>query len=128
MSAADTTTASFQTSVAESIASDDSFGEFIIPSEDSWAEFIIPDTSGEAPGYWGDVEEKGEGKQEEKVLEVTESSDEGLSNPESDSGDEALGWAPSGSSKEDKRDELEREKVEEEESRLLSAAEMVGRK
>lgn len=126
LSAADTTTASVQTSVAESIASDDSFGEFIIPSDDSWAEFIVPDTSGEAPGYWGDVEE-GEGEQE-KVLEEAESSNGGLSDPESDSGDEALGWAPSGSGKGDERDEIEKEKSDEEESRLLSAAEMVGRK
>ncbi|KAL0637684.1 hypothetical protein Q9L58_003244 [Maublancomyces gigas] len=66
LSAADTTMASLQTSVAESIASDDSFGEFIIPSEDSWGEFIIPDTSGEAPGYWGDVEEEAPSKEDKR--------------------------------------------------------------
>lgn len=104
MSAANITTVPFQTSVAESVARDDSFGEFIIPSDDSWTDFIVPDTSGEAPGYWGDVEEGGE---EEKVLEEAKSSNGGLSDPESDSGDEALGWAPPGSSKGDEKEEVE---------------------
>lgn len=103
-------------------------------SDDSWGEFLIPDSDGEGPGYWGDEVEGNEGKRGEEVLDETASSDRGLSDPESDSGDEALGWTRSGSDGGSEEEEVVEEegrgekKEVEEESQILSAAEMAGRK
>lgn len=106
-----------------------------VASDDSWGEFLIPDSDGEGPGYWGDEVKGKEGKRGEEVLDGTASSDGGLSDPESDSGDEALGWTRSGSDGGSEEEEVVEEeegrgekKEVEEESQILSAAEMAGRK